>query len=259
MLNFDSSRLSHAYIADEHIADKIAQTVVCSKRSEDGPCTLCAHCQKAARKIHPDIIFISKLQEKRDITIDQIRDLKKDVIVVPNEARQKAYIVNDAHLMNVSAQNAFLQILEEPPKHVVFILKTAFPAQLLPTILSRCILIKSDQNIKLTTDSETNEEGYELSEMVSKFYSALTTGNTAIVEFMFMLEKLNKEQFSDFITSARSEAALLLRNPPDIGNANYIKTISEAEKLLVEANRYLDLNVNVGHISGFICANLVKS
>ena len=258
MLNFDSSRLSHAYIGAESTAEAIAAAVVCSECSDIGSCTSCAHCVKAARGIHPDIIFLSKLPSKREITVDQIRDLKKDVIVLPNEASRKAYIINDAHLMNINAQNAFLQILEEPPKHVVFILKTDFPTQLLPTISSRSILIKLESNIEFENISSSTSDDFEPSKMVADFFDALRKGNVAVAELMFALGKLNKEQFSEFIFLSRHEAASLLKSSTSKNELAFRKSIISADQLLVKANEVLDLNVNVGHISGFICANLIK-
>ena len=258
MLNFDGNRLSHAYISSERMVETIATAVVCSsERNDTGSCNSCAHCLKAARGIHPDIIFLSKLPGKREIAIDQIRDLKKDVIIVPNEAQRKAYIINDAHQMNISAQNAFLQILEEPPKHVVFILKTDSPTLLLPTILSRCVLIKSEKSAEFEGNFAPLAETDEIPEFAADFFEALEKGNVAITEIMFKLEKLNKEQFSEFIISARQEAASLLRLSASKGKPASEKSIILATELLVKATEFLDLNINVGHISGFICANLI--
>ena len=269
MLNFDSRRLSHAYIADGNAADIIVSIVVCSERNETGPCTLCKHCQKAAKKIHPDIMEIKKASDKSVITVDQIRELKKDVIVVPNEAERKVYVINDAHLLkNPEAQNAFLQILEEPPKHVVFILKTDFPAKLLPTILSRCIHVKSDQNdphksisksIAFTSETNESNDDHDSTTPAIEFFAAIEKGNPAIVEFMFTVDKLNKEQFSDFISSARNEATRLLRETRS-GNGTIQKSkIAKTDELLIKAYDFLDQNVNIGHISGYICANLIDA
>ena len=264
MLNFDSERLSHAYITQGDTVQIIAATAVCLNPSETGACMICKHCQKATRGIHPDIISLSKSQDARYFTVDQIRDLKRDVIVVPNEAEKKVYILNDAHFMNENAQNAFLQILEEPPGHVVFILKTDFPTMLLPTILSRCILIKSDRNIindgasksiAFKQDSKPVDDDFDSKEMAALFFSAIEKGNLAIAECLFTIDKLNKEQFIDFITSARDEAAIRLRLSTS-DNATK-STIAKADKLLAKASGFLDRNVNIGHISGYICASLI--
>ena len=271
MHNFDSGRLSHAYICGGALADLIAATVVCSDRRVTGPCNECKHCRKANRNIHPDIITITKQSDKRYIDVDQIRELKRDVIVVSNEALQKAYIINDAHLMNLNAQNAFLQILEEPPAHVVFILKTDYPSKFIPTILSRCVVMRdtptrllNETDREITSRAIAFNETHETDEIDSdklaiEFFEALSKGNMAITEMMFTLEKLSKEQFADFLFSSRKRAVFLLSKVDDSGNMLPKKTISYAEELLSQAYIYLDQNVNIGHISGLISASLIKN
>ena len=243
----DSNRLSHAYIAAGSAADELAMAAVCSGRGKR-PCMACAHCKKSSRGIHPDIINIEKPKDRREIVVDQIRQLKKDVIVVPNEAEKKVYIINDAHLMNISAQNAFLRILEEPPAHAVFILKTDNLVELLPTVRSRCVALKS------TIDEGSSDASSE--DVASGFFSAVRSGDPAIAAFMFRLEKLDREQFSGFLTAAREKAAALLRAAVP-GDAISREILLRAEQALVRANEFLDLNVSTGHISGMLCANLI--
>jgi len=131
-MSFDSGRLSHAYITDDHFAYNIAMAVVCGARDTVKPCKQCSHCDKASRSIHPDIIVIDEDKIKdiekeagKDkvnliVSVNVVRWIKRDAYIVPNDSIQKAYIVKYADTMNVSAQNAFLKMLEEPPKHAVF-------------------------------------------------------------------------------------------------------------------------------------------
>ena len=254
LLSFDSSRLSHAYIASGDSAEVLAMAAVCSG-SGKRPCMSCAHCDKFSRGIHPDVTIISKLNDRNDIIIDQIRGLKRDVIVVPNEADRKVYIINNAELMNINAQNAFLQILEEPPSHAVFILKTDSPDELLPTVRSRCVELKARVAL-FSADTPA-------SEAADSFFAALSGGNIALASIMFDLEKLDKEQFAQFLTAARERIALGLRDdahgdttPGD--NAVKRNVFSRAELALTRANEYLDMNVNIGHITGMICASLMR-
>jgi len=201
------------------------------------------------RHIHPDVTEVDRLPDKREILIDQLRELKKDVIVVPNEAEKKAYIINNADTMNTKAQNAFLQMLEEPPAHVVFILRTENPVALLPTVRSRCVHLKANQQ----TDTSANTA----MEIANEFYSAIERGNATLIEFMFRLEKLDKNDFFTFLTSARELAALklgsTLSSKPDLP----YETIACVERILVRAGSMFDLNIGIGHISGMICAKLL--
>jgi len=254
---FDSSRLSHAYIVSGDLAGTLAAAAVCAGTGAV-PCGACKHCGKASRGTHPDIMPVDKEKDKRDILVEQIRALRKDVIVIPNEAGRKAYIVNDAELMNRSAQNALLQVLEEPPTHAVFILNTDNPAALLPTVRSRCVELTNlpEADAVLETERSSNAE-----DVAGDFFTALDGGNVALITFMFQLEKLDKETFLGFLSAAREQVVLRLRAPaPEVTGADSGAPrgkLAGAERILLKAGEMLDLNVNIGHLSGMICASLL--
>ncbi|MBP0989709.1 MAG: hypothetical protein J5874_00825 [Oscillospiraceae bacterium] len=94
------------------------------------------------RGIYPDVITIE--QEKGIISVDKIRAMKADAAILPNEAEGKVYIVRDVQNMTAQAQNAFLKLLEEPPKRVSFILTVDNRAKLLETIVSRVAVLRID-------------------------------------------------------------------------------------------------------------------
>lgn len=147
-------RLSHAYIAaspneaarsDE--AMTLAAALMCESDGEARPCGHCAACRKTFAGIHPDIITVSpgldsQGRKRREMLVDTVRSIAAGAVVVPNEGRRKVYIIEDADTMNTQAQNALLKLLEEPPESVAFILCAANPALLLPTVRSRCELIR---------------------------------------------------------------------------------------------------------------------
>ncbi len=123
-------------------AEKLAAAAVCSGVGAR-PCGKCRDCRKAAEHVHPDIITVSRLLDdkgrpKREIGVDQMRDVIADAQVLPNEAARKVYIIDRAETMNAAAQNAALKLLEEPPAGAVFLLCTTNAMQLLPTVRSRC-------------------------------------------------------------------------------------------------------------------------
>jgi len=244
------NRISHAYIASGELADTLAMATVCSGSAGEKPCGSCAHCDKASRRIHPDITYVDKPQDKREIVVDQIRELKKDVVIVPNDSDKKAYIINSADLMNINAQNAFLQILEDPPAHVVFILRTENPAALLQTVRSRCV------ELKARIETEAPDSAAE--KMANEFFSAIERGNAALISYMFRLGKLDKDVFAKFLTAARTQVAARLRADTSGGCESKLEMIARAERLLLKAGDMLDLNVNTGHISGMICASLLE-
>jgi len=137
-------RMSHAYMISgtskqsvAALADHIAAAFVCSGAG-DKPCKNCPDCRKAKGGIHPDIIHISLLEDKKEIIVEQIRQLRADAYIRPNEADRKVFIIHDAQTMNDHAQNALLKILEDGPKYLSFLLLTDNPQKMLPTIRSRC-------------------------------------------------------------------------------------------------------------------------
>ena len=150
----EASRLSQSYIIAAPSADdcdaqaaRLAARAVCSG-AEPKPCGKCRDCRNAAAGIHPDIIDVRRMTDdkgrpKREIMVDQVRAMAADASILPNEAERKVYVIHEAELMNESAQNAALKLLEEPPAWVVFILCTVNSERLLPTVRSRCTEISS--------------------------------------------------------------------------------------------------------------------
>ena len=135
--------LSHAYIISgaplsgkRTLAGLLAAALVCSGAPEQAPCLSCPGCRKAMAGIHPDIITLAP--EGREITVAQVRALRADAYIRPNEAGRKVYIIQQAQSMNQSAQNAMLKLLEEGPAYAAFLFLTDNAAALLPTVRSRC-------------------------------------------------------------------------------------------------------------------------
>jgi DNA polymerase-3 subunit delta' len=121
--------------------------------SEDGPvdaCEECESCVKIEAGVHPDFLLVSP--EERLIRIDEIRMIDDALSYKPFEGRKKTVIVDDAETMNISAANAFLKTLEEPPEDSIIILVTSKPDLLPATIRSRCSRINFSP---LPTDSCT--------------------------------------------------------------------------------------------------------
>lgn len=86
----------------------------------------------------PDYKYISKMDDKKDIVIEQIRkEITSDVYIAPISSEYKVYIIDDAQCLNIASQNALLKTLEEPPKHIVIILICSNINKILTTILSR--------------------------------------------------------------------------------------------------------------------------
>lgn len=136
--------LSHAYLISgpagsgkSVLAGLLSAAMVCTGTGE-APCGVCPGCKKALTGIHPDVIHVDFLEGKREILIEQTRQMRADAFIRPNEAPRKVYIVHHADAMNTRAQNSILKLLEEGPAYAAFLLLAENPGSVLVTIRSRC-------------------------------------------------------------------------------------------------------------------------
>ncbi|HEV8253826.1 MAG TPA: DNA polymerase III subunit delta' [Vicinamibacteria bacterium] len=139
-------RLPHALllagpegVGKKRLAIEAARALLCEADGEDA-CGRCATCSRIARGIHPDAFLVQP--ETPTIRIEQVRDVVREVAGRPFEARARAFIIDEAHLMTDQAANALLKGLEEPPPTSHLLLVTHSPQALLSTIRSRCQLLR---------------------------------------------------------------------------------------------------------------------
>jgi len=127
-------------IGKSMIARKLAMALNCLKLKDDA-CEECASCKKIANNTHPDIHVIAPV-DSSVIKIEQVQELQRSMGLKPYEAKRKAFIIDNAHLLSAEAQNALLKVLEEPVKDSLIILISAKPQLLFKTIISRCQRLK---------------------------------------------------------------------------------------------------------------------
>ena len=180
----NTAAIGHAWILSSPVQDEalqraaeIASAAVCLA-GQDVPCGKCRGCRKAAAGVHPDIIRIQREtdrsgKQRREITVNQIRELAADAAVLPNESERKVYIIEEADTMNLNAQNAALKLLEEPPQTVIFLLCTVNPDLLLETVRSRCLSVSVGSGA-----AEGPEEGEK---RAAGFLKAMRSGDAEAV------------------------------------------------------------------------------
>lgn len=122
----------------------VSAALMCTSEEDNKPCGQCAACKKVFSGSHPDVKLVSPAGAGKQIPVDAVRAARSDMFVLPNEARVKVCIIEQAQLLNEQAQNALLKILEEPPSYAVFMLTCDDRHSLLPTILSRCAVFRLD-------------------------------------------------------------------------------------------------------------------
>lgn len=140
-----AGRLHHAYlflgpegVGKRAVAIAFAKAIHCTELANDF-CGDCADCSRIADGNHPDVRVIEPLAGKKEISIQQIRDLQRELSYRSFTGMRKIAIVDPATLMNASGQNALLKTLEEPPQDSLIILIAANVGGLLPTLRSRCL------------------------------------------------------------------------------------------------------------------------
>ena len=136
------NHISHAYLfsgprgtGKTTIAKIFARAVNCLDSKDGLACGKCKNCQYSFSKECMDIIEIDAASNNG---VDEIRELRNNVNILPSELKYKVYIIDEVHMLSIGAFNALLKTIEEPPSHVIFVLATTDPQKIPATIISRC-------------------------------------------------------------------------------------------------------------------------
>ncbi len=154
--NIVNDKLAHAYlfVGKPHIgknltAQSVMSAILChdyhvkNKMSEtEIPCGQCPFCSQINKGIHPDVYFLKKEEDKKNISVEQVREMQKFLYMASFLNSYKIALIENADDLNESSQNALLKLLEEPRSKTILILIATDPKMLLATLVSRCQLIK---------------------------------------------------------------------------------------------------------------------
>ena len=219
-----NDKISHAYmffgprgIGKTTVAKIFARAVNCTNNSDGNPCEKCDSCIASAEKECVDIIEIDAASNNG---VDEIREIKSKVNLVPNSLKYKVYIIDEVHMLTAGAFNALLKTLEEPPKHVIFILATTDPQKVSSTIISRCQCfsfkrISDDCNVnrlreisdleKIKIDDETlkqisiySDGGLRDSLSTLDKLSSYKNGKITVEDFYEINDMVSKSDLEDF-------------------------------------------------------------
>jgi len=232
-----TGKVSHAYILNgekssgkEYIARVFAMALQCEKGGAE-PCQECHSCRQALSKNHPDIIYVTH-EKPNTISVDDIRSqVNNDVAVKPYSSAWKVYIIGEAEKMTVQAQNAILKTLEEPPEYVVILLLTANVDTLLPTVLSRCVVL----NMKPVPDELVRNylcTQLQIPDYKAEVCVAFARGNIGRAKALAVSE--------DF-ENIKTEVLSLLKYIQDMELNEIIAAVKRVTEYKVEIRDYLDL------------------
>jgi hypothetical protein len=210
--------------------------------AEGRPCGVCLVCRRVSADGHPDVTFLSPAskdgKEGREIKVEQARRLRAGMALLPHEGRCRAAVIQ-ADALNVHAQNALLALLEEPPRHARFFLLSQNPALLLPTLRSRCAVLRLPEPSGATAAGPAARSLWE---------ALLSRDAWRWAEACLSLEKTRREEFSALLDGL---SALLCASLParDVLTARHFGGIIDKIRI---CQNMLEANVGAGHVCGLL-------
>ncbi len=177
-------RIGHAYLfcgtrgtGKTTMAKIFARAINCLSPKGGDPCNECEICREILSGTILDVIEIDAASNN---SVDNIREIRDEVVYTPSRSRYKVYIIDEVHMLSTGAFNALLKTLEEPPSHVVFILATTEPHKLPATILSRCQRFDfrriTKESIAERLDRIAKDSGTVLSEDAARLIASMSDG-----------------------------------------------------------------------------------
>ncbi len=179
-----SGRMSHAYLftgsrgtGKTSCAKILAKAVNCLNPENGNPCNRCAACRAIDDGSCMDVLEIDAASNNG---VDNVRDLRDDAVYTPSQVKKRVYIIDEVHMLSISAFNALLKIIEEPPEHLLFILATTELHKVPATILSRCQRFSfrriSQEDIAARLQYVAYQEDIDLEESAARVLARLADG-----------------------------------------------------------------------------------
>lgn len=229
---------SHAYILNgergtgkKMLAKLFAMSLQCANAEDGNSCGECQSCKQAVNNNQPDIIWVSH-EKPTSIGVDDIREqINNDVVIKPYSSPYKIYIIPEADMMTEQAQNALLKTLEEPPEYAVIFLLTENADSLLPTIRSRCVMLKL-RNIRDTLVKKYLMEQMEVPDYQAEICAAFAQGNVGKAIMLASSEHFNE---------IKEEALQLLKYIEDMELYEVEEAIKRIAAYKLQITDYFDI------------------
>lgn len=259
-----SGHLSHAIIfsgfGDKMEAARYAAAAMECQSEGDKPCRLCRACRKVLSSIHPDVTVVHDTEHKT-IPVEDLRALRADAYIRPNEGNRKVYIFDDCAQLSEAGQNVLLKIIEEGPPYAAFFFCAESSAMLLPTVRSRCIEFKLSGAAAETDYSQARAFCRLLKRHGHAEAAAFLIGlevNKVTRDELFALISASRDLLSAALAALYGKAPTAEFRPivaeitENLTKKQIICTIEMLEKYSAQSR----FNVGVGHLAGALAAEL---
>ena len=179
-----TDKMSHAYLftgsrgtGKTSCAKILAKAVNCLHPENGNPCNRCSACRSIDDGSCMDVLEIDAASNNG---VDNVRDLRDDAVYTPSQVKKRVYIIDEVHMLSISAFNALLKIIEEPPEHLLFILATTELHKVPATILSRCQRFSfrriSQEDIAARLQYVAYQENIDMDEGAARVLARLADG-----------------------------------------------------------------------------------
>lgn len=234
----EQGKISHAYVINgerfsgkEFIANVFAMALQCEHPDGVEPCQECHSCKQALSANQPDIIRVTH-EKPNTIGVDDIRtQINTDIAIKPYSSPRKIYIIQEGEKMTAQAQNALLKTLEEPPVYAVILILTTNVDALLPTILSRCVVL----NMKPVRDDLVKK--YLMEELQIPDYKA----NVCVAFARGNLGKAKQLASSEEFDHIKEEAVSMLKYVQDMEINEMLAAVKKIQEYKFDVDDYLDI------------------
>lgn len=234
----EQGKISHAYVINgerfsgkEFIANVFAMALQCEHPDGVEPCQQCHSCKQALSGNQPDIIRVTH-EKPNTIGVDDIRtQINADIAIKPYSSPRKIYMIQEGEKMTAQAQNALLKTLEEPPAYAVILILTTNVDALLPTILSRCVVL----NMKPVRDDLVKK--YLMEELQIPDYKA----NVCVAFARGNLGKARQLASSEEFDHIKEEAVSMLKYVQDMEINEMLAAIKKIQEYKFDVEDYLDI------------------